>query len=1112
MVVALPIVPRLRWLAPAALAAGLIALLLLCWPVVSGPSRASLSQPSKTISGDLPSLRPTASQPTPALVGSRYRLTLIRSGFQGVNPAQGLSLRSAPLGIDVTTQAGPGVALTLAAAAMDGRTIALRERTESVEQNRILYDAGAVRESFLNEPLGVEQRFSVARSSHAGGCACITLTIVMSGALRPVLIAGGTQLILTGKRGPLFRYSKLSASDARGRHLRAEMRLRGARLTLEVQTAGARYPISVDPLLQPYTTLTGPSLPTSRFGSDIAVSEAGDTVAISGEGDNEGRGAVWVFTRSGESWVQDGPKLTPQPSALAPHPGRAGQFSHFGVSLAMSANGDTLLVGEREAVTPAPMAVWVFGRTDGIWRQQGPPLMPPSGEESSSVGIALSADGRTAVVPGTGRSWVFVRDGKRWRRERQPLPEAGPAALSANGRTLLLGTRVFVRSGSRWRPDGPKLPATNVEPAFWSVALSADGATALLGNISESDAADPGARRGYALLYRRKRGGWTLAARLSSAQQEGSLAFGATVALSGDGEIALVGAPPAYEAPKSTQGLALVYTRTGSNRWVQSAALSGIPGAVALSADGRLAIAPPNGEGSPARILTRSAANWEEQSETVAPSDAAGTPSDAFGGSFSISADGNTALVAEGDGAWVFGRVGTSWARQTRLEIEGATGGGTIVALAANGETAVVAGPSAPGPVAAWVFSRQGGSWTTHGTPLVAGGAGPRPPGSVQELERFASSVAVSGDGDTVLVGADWDSGNTGAAWVFDRSGAGWIQQGPKLTATSPSEGESFGDSVALSADGDVALIGAVGNRQRPPEGPPAEGAADVFARLAGVWTQTAKLTDGEHAYGWGLGNTVALSADGNTALIGAHDRAIIYYGGSSGWRQNHPALEPDPYEDNAAYGGTNAFGSIVALSADGTRALLGGPAEGGCGRYDNQPCSATATVWAFTRQAEAWVREPLPLVREVPFGAQAALSGDGKIGLVSGQTPGPEPGGAVFVSEITPIPESGFEVEPAPRVGYEGIVQIQLWSATPAHFKVVARGPSRQLYGTATSTGAGDLSLQLRPSRLFKRYFKRHKHLLLSITISQLPENHSAASTRTLTLPVTFEAFSPEV
>jgi FG-GAP repeat len=922
MVVALPMVPRLRWLAPAALVAALIALLL-CWPVVSGPSQASLSHPSNTIPGDPLGLRPTAS------------------------------------------------------------------------------------------------------------------------------------------------------------------------------------------LLQPYTTLTGPSLPTSRFGNDIATSEDGDTVAIGGEGDDEGRGAAWIFARTADSLVQVGTKLTPSPQRFKGAYERLLRVTDFGASLALSADGDTLLVDDNPLA--GPLAAWVFTKVHGSWQQQGPALTPsgPPEGKSNIARVALSGNGHTAVLANlTGEEYevlTFVRAGGHWRRHGPPLGSSAPPALSGDGRTLLLGALVFSRTRSGWRQMA-RLGGLYRNESASNATLSANAKTALiLTSVSSS-----GTTRSFALFYGRTTSGWRRLQRVSS-----PTSYGESVSLSRDGTTAVVGSPPGHlvpPMPNGTKGSASVFTRTSATKWVQAASLQGLEGPVALASDGSTIFASPGTEtGAPAKIFTRSGTGWTEQNAAADPNDATGTDAPAFGGSFAISADGNTALVAEGDGAWVFGRAGTSWVRQTRLEIEGATGAGTIVAMSANGDTAVVAGPSAPGPVAAWVFTRQGGSWSTHGIPLVAGGAGPRPPGSAQELENFASSVAVSGDGDTVLVGADWDSGKTGAAWVFVRSGTGWVQQGPKLTATSPSEGESFGDSVALSADGDAALVGAVGNRQRPPEGSPPEGAAYVFARSGAAWTQAAKLTDGEHDYGWGLGRTVALSADGNTALIGAHGRAIIYYSGSAGWIEHQPALEADPYEDNAVYGGTNAFGSIVALSGDGTRAVIGAPAEEGCGRYDNEPCSDTATIWAFTRQAEAWVREPLPLVREASFGAQVALSGDGKIGLLSGRTPGPEPGGAVFVSEITPSPESGFEVEPAPRVGYEGLVQIQLWSATPAHFKVIARGPSRRLYGTATATGAGDLSLQLRPSRFFKRYFKRHKHVSLSITISQLPEN-GAASTRTLTLPVTFEAFSPEV
>jgi hypothetical protein len=46
--------------------------------------------------------------------------------------------------------------------------------------------------------------------------------------------------------------------------------------------------------------------------------------------------------------------------------------------------------------------------------------------------------------------------------------------------------------------------------------------------------------------------------------------------------------------------------------------------------------------------------------------------------------------------------------------------------------------------------------------------------------------------------------------WVFTRSGSTWTQQGGKLTAKSPEEiGEgAFGNSVALSSDGSTTLIG----------------------------------------------------------------------------------------------------------------------------------------------------------------------------------------------------------------------------------------------------------------------------------------------------------------
>jgi hypothetical protein len=67
---------------------------------------------------------------------------------------------------------------------------------------------------------------------------------------------------------------------------------------------------------------------------------------------------------------------------------------------------------------------------------------------------------------------------------------------------------------------------------------------------------------------------------------------------------------------------------------------------------------------------------------------------------------------------------------------------------------------------------------------------------------QFGGSVALSADGNTALIGGPDDGfsdvGPLGAAWVFTRSTFGvWTQQGPKLTASDESGNAEFGSSVA---------------------------------------------------------------------------------------------------------------------------------------------------------------------------------------------------------------------------------------------------------------------------------------------------------------------------
>ena len=134
-------------------------------------------------------------------------------------------------------------------------------------------------------------------------------------------------------------------------------------------------------------------------------------------------------------------------------------------------------------------------------------------------------------------------------------------------------------------------------------------------------------------------------------------------------------------------------------------------------------------------------------------------------------------------------------------------------------------------------------------------------PAGVTGEPEFGSAIALSADGDTALIGGPTDNAGVGAAWAFTRSGSTWTQQGEKLTADNETGAGGFGSSVALSADGNRALIGGPGDDA-------GAGAAWTFTRSGEAWTQQpSKLTASEGAAGFG--NSVNLSGEGNLAVIG---------------------------------------------------------------------------------------------------------------------------------------------------------------------------------------------------------------------------------------------------
>ena len=371
-----------------------------------------------------------------------------------------------------------------------------------------------------------------------------------------------------------------------------------------------------------------------------------------------------------------------------------------------------------------------------------------------------------------------------------------------------------------------------------------------------------------------------------------------------------------------------------------------------------------------------------------------------FGSSVALSADGATGLIgAPADkpagAAYVVTRSPSGWTRPgVKLLATGAEGHGFLpnfgqtVALSADGNTAVVGAPDDDHEKGAvWVFTRSDSGWTQQGPKLT--GRGERGVGDGRG-GRFGQTLALSDDGNTLAIGADWDDHSRGAVWVFRRVGSAWKQQGSKLTTHDKTADGRFGISVAVSADATTLLVGRFGNEH-------SRAGALVFTDSGSGWTLRATLTAPAVFGGSGFfGSSLALSADGNTALIGyGQGAAWVFSRAGSTWRR--------PGTNLARQGKTSSdkFGGSLALSADGSTALVGAPS------YSND----AGAVWVFTRSGSTWRQQGTRLTgggelieRDGGFGRSVALSDDATTVLVGGTGPGLQDApGAVWAFRAQP-------------------------------------------------------------------------------------------------------------
>ncbi len=460
------------------------------------------------------------------------------------------------------------------------------------------------------------------------------------------------------------------------------------------------------------------------FGISVALSGDGNTLAVgayredsnaTGIGGNQAdnsatdSGAVYLFTRSGTTWVQQAYVKASNSEA----------DDWFGQSVALSGDGNTLAVGAyredssatgiggNQADNSATLsgAVYMFSRSGTTWTQQAyVKASNTEADDNFGFSVALSSDGNTLAVGATGEA----------------SSATGIGGSQADNLAALSGAvYVFTRGGTTWTQQA-YVKASNTETQDYfgrSVALSADGNTLAVG-ANEEDSNATGIESGQVdnsagnsgAVYVLTRSGttWTQQAYVKASNTEVDDRFGQSVALSGDGNTLAV---VSYWEDSSATGI-------GGNQADNSAVFSGA-----------------------VYVFTRSSATWTQQAYVKASNTEA---QDYFGSSVALNGDGNTLAV----GAF--------------LEASSATGiGGDQVDNSSSAAGAV------------YVFTRSGATWNQQAYVKASNTGPSDYFGDSVALDDDGNTLAVGTTGEdsnATGIGGDHESdsaADSGAVYVY---------------------------------------------------------------------------------------------------------------------------------------------------------------------------------------------------------------------------------------------------------------------------------------------------------------------------------------------------------
>jgi hypothetical protein len=515
--------------------------------------------------------------------------------WRAINPANSLNVDFNGKGIEVRTHSLKddwSLSMELTQLGAPGQLKPANKPSVQIEGNRLVYDRGAIKEWYINDPSGLEQGFTLHEPLSEQQ---LVLQFVLNGDVQPKLIDKGMALQLTTAEGRKLRYEGLKAWDAKGQDLNATLNLKGNILQLQIAVADAAYPITIDPVIvgdnQRFMATDGTE--SARFGGAIAIS--GDTAVVgaanaTGVNGDEFAGAVYIFVNDGAQWFEQAKLVVPDEQ----------ERGSFGWSVAIS--GDRVLVGATRVGDSKAGAAYVFTRNGTVWNQQAI-LTASDGAERDEFGESVAISGDTIIVGAfaddddarnSGSAYVFTQTGNTW-NEQAKLRASDPglrknfgSSAAIVGDTAVIGAPsffdaqgavyVFTRNGTAWSEQAKlqssgsperRLSSEDLMPdhqarirrdsrTYFGRRIAFSGDTIVAGAAGESaNSRDSGA----VYVFTKNGTTWSEQAKLLADPSDKG-GFGSSVALSGD---TLIASGTVYDS-------AYLFTRSG-NTWSQQGKL-----------------------------------------------------------------------------------------------------------------------------------------------------------------------------------------------------------------------------------------------------------------------------------------------------------------------------------------------------------------------------------------------------------------------------------------------------------------------------------------------------------------------------------------------------------